>query len=53
MTNVDSTVSRDNTSQEECKKINYDGKIENVGNNKIGTANIAETKNLLEKKKYS
>ena len=49
MTNVDSTVSRDNTSQEECKKINYDGKIENVGNNKIGTANIAETKNLLEK----
>ncbi len=50
ITNVDSTVSRDNTSQEKCKKINYDGKIENCGSDKIGTANIAETKNILENK---
>ena len=51
MTNVDSTVSRDNTSQEECKKINYDGKIENCGSDKIGTANIAETKNRKIRKR--
>ena len=50
MTNVDSTVSRDNTSQEESKKLNYDGKIENTRNNKIFIVKIAERKNLSDNK---
>ena len=48
--NVDSTVSRDNTSQEESKKLNYDGKIENTRNNKIFIVKIAERKNSSDNK---
>ena len=48
--NVDSIVSRDNTSQEESKKLNYDGKIENTRNNKIFIVKIAERKNSSDNK---